>query len=96
MTKHSLIVKYLEIISEQESMLQVLEASNKTLQRRNKELEARKNIYKDSAKEWKLRADELRNCLSEAYTVLKKSENGDSKKRYAIKMYKESSYDRVQ
>jgi len=96
MDKHSLIVKYLEIIAEQENMIQALDASNKTLKNRNTELTRKKDMYKTNAIEWKARADELRSCLQDTYNSIKQNEKHSGKKRYAIKMYKESANARVQ
>ena len=58
--QHNLIVKYLELIQEQENIINELSKSNKTLLDKNNELKQQKYIYRNSAKEWKEKYESLK------------------------------------
>lgn len=62
--QHNLIVKYLQIISEQEEMINELSKSNKALLTKNNELKQHKNIYKNSALEWKDKYENLQQDIA--------------------------------
>ena len=67
--QHDLIVKYLEIISQQETMINELSKSNKTLLNKNQELKSQKNIYRDSALEWKAKYENLQQSQKLQYSI---------------------------
>lgn len=87
---HNLIVKYLQIISDQEKMINELSKLNKTLLNRNNELKQQKNIYKDSALEWKHKYEAIRECLSDTYSILTKDPVINSNLQDAINIYKQN------
>lgn len=62
---HDLIVKYLQLISEQEQIINELSKSNKVLLTRNDELKSQKRIYKEAAADWKNKYEEMQNQVVE-------------------------------
>lgn len=56
---HDLIVKYLQLIQEQEQIINELSQSNKKLLNRNTELKNQKELYKQAASDWKNKYETL-------------------------------------
>ena len=88
--QHNLIIKYLQIISEQEEMINELSKSNKTLLNRNNELKSQKNLYRESTQEWKAKYEVVRNCLLEIASTLKENTQADPYMKQAIDAYKQN------
>jgi len=63
--KHDLIVKYLQIMAEQEEMINELSKTNKVLLNKNSELKSQKEMYKNNALEWKREYEALQNINSQ-------------------------------
>ena len=82
---HNLIVKYLEIIQQQETMINELSKSNTKLVQRNKELKQHKMMYKENAQYWKTQHDILKSCVDD---IIQKCVN--VYEANAIKIYKEN------
>lgn len=61
---HNLIIKYLQIIQEQEQIINALSKSNKTLLNRNSELKHQKITYRESALEWKDKYENLQQDIA--------------------------------
>lgn len=60
---HNLIVKYLKIIQQQETMINELSKTNTKLVQRNRELKQHKAMYKENTLYWKAEHDKLQQCL---------------------------------
>ncbi len=88
--QHNLIVKYLQIISEQEEMINKLSKSNSTLLNRNNELKSQKNLYRESAQEWKHKYEVVRDCLLDIASTLKENKAVDPYTKQAIDTYKQN------
>lgn len=65
---HDLIGKYLSIIKEQDKLLKEAGISNMKLINEKKEISRQKGIYKENAKEWKIKHDTLYDCLTNLKT----------------------------
>jgi len=63
--QHNLIVKYLELIQEQENIINELSKSNRSLLNTNSELMSQKEMYKNNALEWKQEYEALQNINSQ-------------------------------
>ena len=88
--QHNLIVKYLQIISEQEEMINELSKSNRTLLNRNNELKSQKNLYRESAREWKSKYEIVRDCLIDIASTLKENRFVDPRMKQAIDAYEQN------
>ena len=88
--QHNLIVKYLQIISEQEEMINELSKANKTLLNRNNELKTQKNLYRSSAQEWKSKYEIVRGCLIDLASMLRENRFVDPCMKQAIDAYKQN------
>lgn len=84
---HDLIVKYLQLISEQEQIINELSKSNKVLLNRNNELKNQKRIYKEAAADWKQKYETVRDCLVDLSSMIRKT---DPNVERAIKIYKQN------
>ena len=80
---HNLIVKYLAIMQEQETMINELSKSNVQLVKRNKELLAHKRLYKENTLYWKAKHDTLQQCFIKVQCMSVYDKN-------AINIYKEN------
>lgn len=62
---HNLLVQYLALIQEQETVINELSKSNTKLVQQNRELKQHKNMYKENAQYWKAQHDNLKMCLDD-------------------------------
>lgn len=61
---HNLLVKYLEIIQEQEKLINQLNKENSILKNRNMELKKHNEIYKQNTFFWKTQYDIFKSCVT--------------------------------